>query len=81
MKNKEILKDIYKENKAINRNMERVINIGFALMFTRFMQTADEKGDKREKILARGGLVLVAVLNLLTLIGNWMDYKKENWAE
>ena len=28
MKNKEMLRKIYYENKAINRNMQRLVNIG-----------------------------------------------------
>ena len=32
MKNKEMLRKIYYENKAINRNMQRLVNIGSAAL-------------------------------------------------
>lgn len=76
MKNKEMLRKIYYENKAINRNMQRLMNIGLLGIFSIAAKEAKESGDVKGKNLIKAGLVLVAITQGLLMIGGILDFRK-----
>lgn len=76
MKNKEMLRKIYYENKAMNRNMQRLVNIGLLGILGRAAKEAKESDDAKGKNLVKAGLVLVAVTQGLLMISDILDYRK-----
>ena len=73
MKNKEILKKIYYENRAINRNIQCLANISLIGLLAR---SAKESDDEQGKNLAKAGLLLVVIsekIHISMLAGqiNW----------
>lgn len=58
MKNKEMLRKIYYENRAINRNIQRVANIGLIGLFAKSAKASE---DKYGKNLAKVGLTLIGI--------------------
>lgn len=77
MKNKEMLRKIYYENKAMNRNMQRLVNIGLLGILGRAAKEAKESDDAKEKNLVKAGLVLVAITQGLLMISDILDYRKK----
>ena len=57
MKNKEMLRKIYYENKAINRNMQRLVNIGLIGILSGIAKEAKASDDPKAKILVKAGMV------------------------
>lgn len=53
MKNKEMLRKIYYENKAINRNMQRLVNIGLIGILGGIAKEAKASDDPKAKILVK----------------------------
>ena len=76
MKNKEMLRKIYYENKAMNRNMQRLVNIGLLGILGRAAKEAKESDDAKEKNLVKAGLVLIAITQGLLMISDILDYRK-----
>ena len=76
MKNKEMLRKIYYENKAMNRNMQRLVNIGLLGILGKAAKEAKESDDTKEKNLVKAGLVLVAITQGLLMISDILDYRK-----
>lgn len=70
MKNEKILKDIYDENRAINRNLQRLTSIGLIAMLSNTIKEAKEKGDSTIVSVGKVGLVALAVAQLLLLISD-----------
>ena len=68
MKNKEILRKIYYENRAINRNIQRLANISLIGL----LASDDEQG----KNLAKAGLLLVVISEALIIISDILDHRK-----
>lgn len=58
MKNKDVLRKIYYENRKINRNIQRLANVGLI------------------SLLAKAGLILSGVSEVLILVGDFLDYQK-----
>lgn len=58
MKNKDMLRKIYYENRKINRNIQRLDNVGLI------------------SLLAKAGLILSGVSEVLILVGDFLDYRK-----
>ena len=58
MKNKDMLRKIYYENRKINRNNQRLANVGLI------------------SLLAKAGLILSGVSEVLILVGDFLDYRK-----
>ena len=58
MKNKDMLRKIYYENRKINRNIQRLANVGLT------------------SLLAKAGLILSGVSEVLILVGDFLDYRK-----
>ena len=79
MKNKEMLRKIYYENKAMNRNMQRLVNIGLLGILGilgRAAKEAKESDDAKEKNLVKAGLVFIAITQGLLMISDILDYRK-----
>ena len=53
MKNKEILRKIYYENRAINRNIQRLANISLIGLLARSAKEAKESDDEQGKNLQK----------------------------
>lgn len=78
MKNKAILREIHRQNKAINRNLQSLVHIGLIGLFGKSAEAAKKTGDSVGRILAKTGLLLVAVSEIVLLIADFIDYRKEN---
>lgn len=76
MKNKEILRKIYYENRAINRNIQRLANIGLIGLLARSAKEAKESDDEQGKNLAKAGLLLVVISEALIIISDILDHRK-----
>lgn len=80
MKNNTELKNIYKETKAMNRNLQRITTIGLAVSLSKIVKDGKEKGDQKVVAIGKLGmmaLLFVQVLLLLTDIGEMIDLLKE----
>ena len=76
MKNKEILKKIYYENRAINRNIQRLANISLIGLLAKSAKEAKESDDEQGKNLAKAGLLLVVISEVLIMISDILDRRK-----
>ena len=76
MTNRDLLKEIRRENKAMNRNLQRLINIGMIGMLGKIGHEAKESNDTVGRALAKTGLLLVAVSESLLMISEIIDMKK-----
>ena len=78
MKNKEILRKIYYENRAINRNIQRLANISLIGLLARSAKKVKESDDDDEqgKNLAKAGLLLVVISEALIMISDILDHRK-----
>lgn len=81
MTNKELLKSINRENKEINRNFRRLCNIGLIGILGKINDSPKASGNTTVKRLAKIGLGLVAVSEILIMSEEIMSYKEENEDE
>lgn len=77
MTNKTILREIHRENKSINRNLQRLANIGLIGLLGKSAQEAKKTDDSVRKTLAKIGLILVAVSEIALLIADSIDYRQK----
>lgn len=77
MTNKTILREIHRENKSINRNLQRLANIGLISLLGKSAEEAKKTDDHVGKTLAKTGLILVAVSEIVLMIADIIDYKEE----
>lgn len=77
MTNKALLREIYKDNKTINRNLQRLANIGLIGLLGKCAQEAKKSDDSAGKMLAKAGLLLVVVSEVILLVSDLIDYRKE----
>lgn len=77
MTNKAILREIHRDNKAINRNLQRLANIGLIGLLGKSAEEAKKTNDTVGKTLAKTGLLLIAVSEIVLLVGDFIDYRKE----
>lgn len=77
MTNKTILREIYRENKSINRNLQRLANIGLISLLGKSAEEAKKTDDHVGKTLAKTGLILVAVSEIVLMIADIIDYREE----
>ena len=77
MTNKVILRDSHKDNKAINRNLQRLANIELIRLLGKSAEEAKKTNDTVGKSLARAGLILIAASEMVLLIGDIVDYRNE----
>lgn len=80
MTNKTILREIYRENKSINRNLQRLANIGLIGLLGKSAEEAKKTDDSVGKTLAKTGLMLVAVSEIVLMISDIIDYREEHEA-
>lgn len=73
MTNKTILREIHRENKSINRNLQRLANIGLIGLLGKSAEEAKKTDDPVGKTLAKMGLMLVAVSEIVLMISD-IDY-------
>ena len=81
MKNKEMLRKIYYENKAINRNMQRLVNIGLIGILGGIAKEAKASDDPKAKILVKAGMVMIAITEGLLLFSDILDYRQSKIDE
>ena len=77
MTNTALLREIHRDNKAINRNLQRLANIGLIGLIGKCAQEAKRTGDAAGKTLAKMGLLFVAVSEVILLVSDLSDYRKE----
>ncbi len=77
MTNEAILREIHKDNRSINRNLQRLVNIGLIGLLGKSAQEAKKTDDSVEKTLVKIGLLFVAVLEIALLIVDIIDFRKE----
>ena len=77
MTNKIILREIHRENKSINRNLQRLANIGLIGFLGKSAEEAKKTDDPVGKTLAKTGLILVAVSEIVLMIADIIDYREE----
>ena len=77
MTNKTILREIHRENKSINRNLQRLANIGLIGLLGKSAEEAKKTDDPVGKTLAKTGLILVAVSEKVLMIADIIDYREE----
>lgn len=76
MTNKEILREIHRDNKAINRNLQRLANIGLIAVLIKCAEEAKKTDDSAAKVLVKIGMLVVAVSEIVLLIADFVDYRK-----
>lgn len=81
MKNKEMLRKIYYENKATNRNMQRLVNIGLIGILSGAAKEAKASDDSKAKSLVKAGMVMIAITGGLLLFSDILDYCKNRIEE
>lgn len=77
MTNTVLLREIHRDNKTINRNLQRLANIGLIGLLGKCAEEAKKAGDSAGKTLAKTGLILVAVSEAILLVSDLIDYRKE----
>lgn len=77
MTNTALLREIHKDNKTINRNLQRLANIGLIGLLGKCAQEAKKSDDSAGKTLAKMGLLFVAVSEVILLASDLSDYRKE----
>lgn len=81
MTNTDLLKEIRNEDKAINRNIRRLINIGLLGLLGKAGQEAKEKDDETGRLLSKVGLLLIAINEVLLFVSDVIDYRKSRVEE
>lgn len=77
MTNIALLREIHKDNKVINRNLQRLANIGLIGLLGKCAEEAKKAGDSAGKTLAKAGLLLVTVSEAVLLVSDLIDYRQE----
>lgn len=77
MTNTALLREIHRDNKAINRNLQRLANIGLIGLLGKCAEEAKRTGDAAGKTLAKMGLLFVAVSEVILLVSDLIDYREE----
>lgn len=81
MTNRELLREIHRDNKAMNRNIQRLVNVGLMGVLVNVSREAKKKEDKAGKTLVKTGLLLVVMNEILLLISDIIAYKKAKAEE
>lgn len=77
MTNKTILREIHRENKSINRNLQRLANIGLIGLLGKSAEEAKKTDNPVGKTLAKTGLILAALSEIVLMIADIIDYREE----
>ena len=75
MINKTILREIHRENKSVNRNLQRLANIGLIGLLGKSAEAAKKTDDLVGKTLAKTGLILVLVSEIVLMIAVFIVYR------
>lgn len=75
MADMDLLKEIHKENKSMNRNIQVLVYIGLIGLLGNLVNKAKKDNDNTGKLLAKIGLFLVAVYQVLLFICDVIDFK------
>lgn len=75
MTNKELLKEIHRDNKTINKNLQRLANIGLIGLLGKCAEDAKQSNDGVGKLLVKIGLLLVALSEIVLLVSSFIDYR------
>lgn len=78
MKNKELLSKIYYQTKSINKNLQRLANIGLLSILTQCAKEVKDEEDTEGKKLVKLGLKLIAVSEILIMISDFVDHCRSN---
>lgn len=70
-------REIHRENKSINRNLQRLANIGLIGLLGKSAEVAKKTDDSVGKTLAKTGLILVVVSEIVLMIADIIDYREE----
>ena len=73
MKNKDMLRKIYYDNRAMNRNIQRLSNIGLIGLLAKSAKASD---DQKGKVLVKAGMVFVIITEVLLMVGDIIDCKE-----
>ena len=73
MTEKDLLKTIHNENKAINRNIQRIADIGLIGLLGNISRESDDETGKK---IAKIGLLLIMISEVLLLVCDIIDYRK-----
>ncbi len=76
MTNRELLREIHRDNKAINRNIQRLADIGLLGILGKSAEEVKKNDDKEGKILVKTGLILVAVSEIVLLVSDFIDCRR-----
>ncbi len=81
MTNRELLKEIHRDNKAMSRNIQRFVSISLMGMLGKSVGEAKEKDDKAGKLLATTGLLFVVLSEIILLVSDFIAYRKVKTGE
>ena len=76
-----MLRKIYYENKAINKNMQRLVNVGLIGILSGAAKEAKASDDPKAKILVKAGMAMIAITEGLLMISDILDYRKSRIEE
>lgn len=75
MKTNKLLNEIYYEQKATNRNLQKVMNIALMGILAKITKDAKEKGNESGFKLCKVGLILVVAAEALMIVSEILDFK------
>lgn len=73
-----LLNDIYYEQKATNRQLQRVTNIALIAILTWLSKSAKDKGDEQGKKLCKAGLTLAVMVEGVLMISDILDCRSKS---
>lgn len=77
MKIKKLLNDIYYEQKATNRQLQRLSNIALIGILAGLSKNTKDRGDEHGKKLCKAGLILTIVAEGVLMVSDIMDYRSK----
>ena len=77
MTKKELLRQIHRDNREINRNLQHLTNIGLIGLLGKCGESAKKNNDTVGRLLAKTGLILVALSEIVLLFREIIDFRKE----
>lgn len=75
---KKMLNDIYYEQKATNRQLQRLSNIALIGILAGLSKNAKDRGDVQGKKLCKVGLILAIVVEGVLMASDIMDYRSKS---
>ncbi|MBQ4059604.1 MAG: hypothetical protein IJD40_11870 [Lachnospiraceae bacterium] len=75
---KKLLNDIYYEQKATNRQLQRLSNIALIGILMWLSKNAKDKGDELGKKLCKAGLALAIVAEGVLMVSDIWDYRSKS---